>query len=157
MSTFTISLVIAKRKQTELEKIMGKLFIHENIPLNLVRSQLFRDFCRVSISRAFSYLLNKSAIFFFNAGHWSLSTEMETKLDIIPLCFRPQLLVLTYPPQRSFVITLSPIYFMKQKLLFKRNLIDAMLSPYPWTFAHLCTEPHPPFICLLENTTLLFF
>ena len=36
--TFTIPLVIAKRKQTELEKIMGKLFIHENIPLNLVQS-----------------------------------------------------------------------------------------------------------------------
>ena len=51
MSTFTIPLVIAKRKQTELEKIMGKLFIHENIPLNLVRSQLFRDFCKLSISR----------------------------------------------------------------------------------------------------------
>ena len=64
MSTFTIPLVIVKRKQTELEKIMGKLFIHENIPLNLVRSQLFRDFCKFSISRVFSCLLNKSAIFF---------------------------------------------------------------------------------------------
>ena len=63
MSTFTIPLVIAKRKQTELEKIMGKLFIHENIPLNLVRSQLFRDFFKLSISRVFSCLLNKSAIF----------------------------------------------------------------------------------------------
>ena len=128
-----------------------------NIEMYSLHIKLFRDFCKVSIFPAFSYLLNKSAIFFLNAGHLSLSTEIETKLDIIPLCFRPQLLVLTYPPQRSFVITLSPIYFMKQKLLFKRNLIDAMLSPYPWTFAHLCTEPHPPFICLLENTTLLFF
>ena len=53
MSTFTIPLVIAKRKQTELEKIMGKLFTHENIPLNLVRSQSFRDFCKLSISRVF--------------------------------------------------------------------------------------------------------
>ena len=60
--TFTIPLVIAKRKQTELEKIMG--FIHENIPLNLVRSQLFRDLCKLSISRVFSCLLNKSAILF---------------------------------------------------------------------------------------------
>ena len=36
--------------------------MHENISLNLVQSQLFRDFCKVSISRAFSYLLNKSAV-----------------------------------------------------------------------------------------------
>ena len=64
MSTFTIPLVIAKRKQTELEKIMGKLFIHENISLNLVRSQLFRDFCKSSISRVFSCLLNNSALYF---------------------------------------------------------------------------------------------
>ena len=49
-------------QETELEKIMGKLFIQENIPLNLVRSQLFRDFCKLSIS-CFSCLLNKSAIF----------------------------------------------------------------------------------------------
>ena len=34
-------------------KIMGKLFIRENIPLNLVRSQLFRDFCKLSISCVF--------------------------------------------------------------------------------------------------------
>jgi len=50
MGTLSIPLVIARRKQTELEKIMGKLFIHENILLNLVRSQLFRDFCKLSIS-----------------------------------------------------------------------------------------------------------
>ena len=64
MSNFTIPLAIGKRKQAELEKIIGKLFMHENISLNLVQSQLFRDFCKVSISRAFSYLLNKSTIFF---------------------------------------------------------------------------------------------
>ena len=64
MSTFTVSLVIAKRKQTEHEKILGKLFIHEIIPLNLVRSQLFRDFRKLSISRVFSCLLNKSTMFF---------------------------------------------------------------------------------------------
>ena len=53
MSNFTIPLVVAKMKQTELEKIIGKLLIYENIPLNLVQSQLFRDFCKVSISRSF--------------------------------------------------------------------------------------------------------
>ena len=63
MSTFTIPLVIAKRKQTEFEKIMGKFFILENIPLNMVRSHLFRFFFKLSIS-CFSYSLNNSAIFF---------------------------------------------------------------------------------------------
>jgi len=60
----SLPLVIAKRKQTEHEKILGKLFIHEIIPLNLVRSQLFRDFRKLSISRVFSCLLNKSTMFF---------------------------------------------------------------------------------------------
>ena len=32
---------------------------------------------------------------FLNAGHWSLSTEIETNLDIIPICFSPQHLVST--------------------------------------------------------------
>ena len=34
MSNFTIPLAIGKRKQSELEKIIGKLIIHENISLN---------------------------------------------------------------------------------------------------------------------------
>ena len=42
---------------------MGKFFIHDDIPLNLVRSQLFRDFCKLSISSVFSCLLDKSAIY----------------------------------------------------------------------------------------------
>ena len=64
MSTFTIPLVIAKR----LEKIMEKLFIHENSPLNLIQSQLFYDFRKLSISRVFSSSLKKSPPYFFKCG-----------------------------------------------------------------------------------------
>ncbi len=56
MSILTIPLVSARRKQFELEQIMGKLLIQEIIPLNLVRSQLYTYSLLHSLSENNNYI-----------------------------------------------------------------------------------------------------
>ena len=64
MSTFTIPLVIAKRKQTALEKNHGKIVHPREYPSELGTIAIVPWFLQIEYISCFSCLLNKSAIFF---------------------------------------------------------------------------------------------